>query len=179
MPTTGPNFPTAATGNTSAIGGGTKIWTNPTNIEANDGAVATCTSVGGQVSDDLIGTGFGFAITSTDTINGILFEVRYACAGGGSTENTVNLLKAGVSSGTNKSTGATPPTGLTTVSYGGSGDLWGTTWTPTDINNANFGAATSYNVGAADNVTVDFFRITITSTSAGGGTNKARMLMMF
>ncbi len=39
----GPTFPTAATGNTNTVGGGTHAWTNPGNILANDGNNATAT----------------------------------------------------------------------------------------------------------------------------------------
>lgn len=41
--------------------------------------------------------------------------------------------------GTNKAvTGTTWGTTFSTVTYGGTNDLWGTTWTPSDINSANF-----------------------------------------
>lgn len=182
MPTTGPNFPTAATGNTTAIGGGNQTWTTPTNIEASDGVFTTCAMTAIlTISDDLIGTGFGFAVAGTDTINGILLEVNYKASSGSVVETNVRLLKAGVAAGTDKSTGATLPTTSATASYGSAADLWGTTWTPTDINNANFGAAVVYTDNGAANrtVSIDFMRITITSTAAGGGTNTAKMLVMF
>lgn len=178
MPTAGPNFPTAATGNTGTIGGGTLVWVNPTNIEANDGASATAATTIGITTDDLIGTAFGFAIVPTDTINGILLEVKYnSNTANLLSEHAVNLLKAGVSSGTNKSTSAALPVTPTIVTYGGSADLWGTTWTPADINNANFGAATSYTSGGTKTANVDFFRITIFSTSAPAG--QSQMFKMF
>ena len=134
-------------------------------------------------SDDLIGTGFGFAITSTDTINGITLEISQRDNSGINTnEQLIRLLKAGVAVGTNKSTGATLNGGLTTVTYGSSADLWGTTWTPADINNANFGAVfvcstTLSGIGAS--AFVDFFRITVTSTTVGGATSTATMMMVF
>lgn len=169
MPTAGPNFPTAATGTTNTIGGGTVAWLNPTRITANDGSFATALLTA-ATSDDLIGTGFGFGITGTDTINGILLEINYkdSVAGRGNEAN-VRLLKAGTAAGTDKSTGASIPTTAATVSYGGAADLWGTTWTPSDINNANFGAAFVAVGALADTVSVDFFRITVTSTSASTG----------
>lgn len=180
MPTAGPNFPTAATGNTNTVGGGTLNWTSPTNIEASDGAFAVATSSGTipQTTNDLIGTGFGFAITPTDTINGITLEVNYRLTlAGNGVESHVRLLKAGVAAGTDKSTGAALPTTAATVTYGGVGDLWGTTWTPSDINNANFGALTTYTSTATRSFSVDFFRITITSTSAVGVTSS--MFLVF
>lgn len=185
--TTGPNLPTAATGNTSVIGGGNVVWGTPTNIELADGSNAVNTlpgnGTGTQISDDLIGTGFAFAIASTDTINGILLEVNVRqsiITGGGALENSVRLLRAGVASGTDKSTGAQPGTALAIVSYGGAADSWGTTWAPADINNPNFGAAVSYqnpNVTTSRTVSVDFFRITITSTPAAS--TKSGFLQLF
>ncbi len=177
MPTTGPNFPSAATGNTNVIGGGTRLWTNPGNITANDANNATVSFLAGvAASDDLIGTGFGFTIAGSDTINGILLEVSYGInAAGNMFEQNVRLLKAGTASGTDKSTGAAFNTvSLVTVSYGGAADLWGTTWTPADINNANFGAAfiCNNNGGGAGNGAVNFFRITVTSTSSAGVTSQ-------
>ncbi|HWF06661.1 MAG TPA: hypothetical protein VHA06_23420 [Candidatus Angelobacter sp.] len=163
--TAGPNFPTAATGTTNTIGGGTASWLNPTNIEANDGANANSNLTG--TTADLIGTGFAFAVNSTDTVNGILLEIRYSQqAAAGATESHVNLLKAGAVAGANKSTAAALPTTPTTVSYGGSTDLWLTTWTPSDINNPNFGAVFVAARTGSGTIFVDFFRITITSTSA-------------
>lgn len=186
MPTTGPKFPTAATGNTGTIGGGGVAWGNPTNIEAADSVFATNAIPDTQVGDDLIGTGFGFAITSTDTINGITLEVNVkqnTITGGGARENSVKLLKAGAAAGTSLDTGAQPGTSVSTVSYGGVANLWGTTWTPADINNTNFGAAVSYanstGGGTSRTVSVDFMRITITSTSAAGVVNTSQMFKMF
>jgi hypothetical protein len=163
MASQGPNFPTSATGNTNAVGGGTLAWTNPQNIEAADGAFATVFIGGSGNCDDLIGTGFGFLIPATATINGILAEVNYRdTAGLQIVEAFVKLLKAGSAVGNNKSTFAFLPTTATTVSYGGSADLWGTTWTPSDINAANFGIALVYAGGAGpDNAEVDFARITV------------------
>lgn len=187
MATAGPNLPTAATGNTHTIGAGNIAWGSPTNIELADGTNATNNlpnaSVSNQVSMDLIGTGFGFAISAGATINGILLEINVkqnALTGGGAFENTIRILKAGTAVGTDKTTGAVPPTTATTVNYGGSADLWGTTWSPSDINNANFGACAVYendNVTNTKTVSVDFFRITVTFTPAS--TSTSQMLKMF
>jgi len=57
----------------------------------------------------------------------------------GNIENTIKLIKGGAISGNNKSTGATIPTTLTTVSYGGTNDLWGLTFSVADVNASNFG----------------------------------------
>jgi len=167
MSSQGPKFPTTATGNTSTVGGGTVAWTNPQNIEAADGVFATnnngAMSVG---TDDLIGTGFGFSVPATATINGILVEINYSASGTAS-ELFVNLLKAGAATGNNKATGASLPSSPNTASYGGSTDLWGATFTPSDINASNFGVAAGYFLpsGSVSQANVDFFRITVFFTT--------------
>jgi hypothetical protein len=181
MSTQGPNFPTAATGNTNTIGGGTAVWTNPTNIELNDGNNATRVTSSIITTDDLDGTGFGFSIPAGATVNGILLEIAYGDGAGAGDiiEKNVRLLKAGVAAGTDKSTGASFPAALTTISYGGSADLWGTTWTPSDINNATFGAAfvCRNTSGSILTASVNFFRITVTFTPAV--TSTSQMFKMF
>ena len=80
-------------------------------------------------------------------------------------DNSVYLLKANVLVGDNKAPTATSwPTSDTYVSYGNSTDLWGTTWTLSDINNTNFGAALSASKHNG-NLQVDHFRITVYTTS--------------
>ena len=136
MPTQGPSSPTAA----SQSGSGT-TWTNPTDIESNVSA-ATCSLVATTgVSKIIAGTAFGFSIPSVATINGIAISfVGWASGSGVDAAGSIKLLKAGIAVGTakNGSTWATTQgAGLQTL--GGSSDLWGTTWTPSDINNAGFG----------------------------------------
>jgi len=61
----------------------------------------------------------------------------------GAVEYSVKLIKGGVISGTDKSTGATIPITQTSVNYGSASDLWGLTFTDTDINASNFGVVFS------------------------------------
>lgn len=65
-------------------------------------------------------------------------------------ESSVKIVKGGSISGTDKSTGAAIPVNDTYVSYGGSSDLWGLSWTPADINAIDFGAAFSVIDNTAD-----------------------------
>jgi hypothetical protein len=170
--TTGPTFPTAATGNTNTVGGGTVAWTNPQNIEANDGASATCLP-GIAITDDLVGGVFGFSIPAGNTIKGIFLEVSANTPATTNVEkfNNVRLLKAGVAVGTDHATATTLTPTPTIFTYGSSSDLWGTTWTPTDINGTGFGALINMasTVGGPGTLQVDFFRITITSTAPSSG----------
>lgn len=166
--TTGPNFPTNATGNTNTNGGGTTAWTNPQNIEASDAVKADVLPGTPFSTQDLRGGGFGFAIASTDTINGILLEVN---ANTPTTNNIYHfntvVLEGGGGASANRAAATNLTTAATTFSFGGAADLWGTTWTPAQINAAGFVASASFSAaGAGGHINVDFFRITITSTAA-------------
>ena len=62
------------------------------------------------------------------------------------TDYQIKIVKSGTIGTTNKAdTVTTWPSTLTYVSYGSSADLWGETWTSSDINNSNFGIAVSVN----------------------------------
>lgn len=63
-------------------------------------------------------------------------------------EDTIRLVVAGTPTGTNKSTGASLPTTLQFVSYGGAADLWGTTLTPAQVNASTFGMVYAITDGA-------------------------------
>ncbi len=63
------------------------------------------------------------------------------------TDNRVSLVgSTGLITTANKANSATWTTTESTVSYGGAADLWGATWTPADINDADFGAVLAVNV---------------------------------
>ncbi len=63
-------------------------------------------------------------------------------------DNLVKLVKAGSVAGDSKASANKWSVTYEWVSYGGAQDLWGTTLTPSDVNNANFGAALSAVVGS-------------------------------
>jgi hypothetical protein len=159
----GPNFPQAATGNTNSVGGGTAAaWLNPNNIFANDGSSATSLP-GTAITQDLRGGAFGFSIPSTAVIDGILLEVNAFTPVTTNVEafNTVELEGGGGTSA-NRATGTLVPT-PTTFSFGGSSDLWGTTWTSAQINSSTFVGNVSFRTtgGGPGTIDVDFFRITV------------------
>lgn len=123
--------------------------------------------------------GYGFSIPS-GSIDGITVEVHRRSTNAVTpriADTTVQLMKAGSPVGTNKAS-ATEWTGtLATATYGGSSDLWGTTWTTSEVNAANFGLRFQCEVNAGTSnrtAEVDFIRITITYTEgvAAGGPNR-------
>jgi hypothetical protein len=105
-----------------------------------------------------VGTGPAFAIPAGATIIGIRTDWVTQAPGASASaySRTLRLVKAGV-----VQTGA--PTSLYEydsagehITSGGNNntDLWGTTWTPTDVNNAGFGAALSISTVAGGPATI-------------------------
>lgn len=95
--------------------------------------------------------GLGFNIPSGATITGIQVVVnRCAIRVNSVSDVTVKLVKAGAAVGNNKAASGFWPygpsvnyliasTGGTPITYGSPTDLWGTTWTPAQINDPTFG----------------------------------------
>lgn len=85
-------------------------------------------------------TGFGFAIPGSATILGIKIAINREPIGVGNiADEDVKLLKAGTAVGNDQPATVVWAPVPTLWTYGGASDLWGTTWSASDINNANFG----------------------------------------
>lgn len=167
----------AGTG-TSVTGVGTSAWSSPSLITADDNSNATAlrNSDGTTTTNYLQATNFGFAIPTNATITGVTVSVnRYASANSSSDyvrDNVVSLIKSGSVTSTNR--GLTTTNWIITqsnvASYGGTNDLWSSSWTPAEINATNFGVALSANI-TRDNGTVtanvDYIQVTITYTVPG------------
>jgi len=153
---------------------GTIAWTNPDNITDNDdiSAVASSVPAGGGITNYLQGTDFRFynvPIPEDAFIQGIRLRIRRYSSSDGTgqrlRDSVVSLLKNGVIVGDNKAVTSTNwPTDFAVRAYGDENDLWGTTWTPADINTSTFGAVLSAanNHGSlARTGTVDYFQIVV------------------
>jgi hypothetical protein len=123
--------------------GSTRSWNNPGNAITSNGQRATTTNSGGAgtYTEYLQATGFGFSIPAGATVLGIVVAVQRDDAQNNTSDQAVRIVKGGVVGATDKSIGANWPTTEAYQSYGSSTDLWGETWTATDINNSNFGFA--------------------------------------
>jgi hypothetical protein len=163
-----------------ATGGSGTAWTSPGNVLSNDDAYANVSATAGfsnvnVTSQSLNATGFGFTIPANATILGIHATVarhRSASAlAGEAQDNSIRLLKGGVATGTNKGATSTNwPTSETNAAYGGASDLWGTTWTPAEVNASDFGLGVVADVSAflgTRTANVDFVSIDITYTVPG------------
>lgn len=152
---------------------GTVSWINPNNAKVSDNIYTTATN-GAQVNATthyLKATNFGFSVPTGATINGITAEFeRKRESFTTATDNEIKIVKSDGSIGTtNKSTGATWSGTEAYVSFGGVADLWGETWTSSDINDADFGVVISAIDKASPDsgqIEVDHIRITVTYTVA-------------
>lgn len=141
MASTGFILVTAGANNADA---GSVAWSNPSNcVSSNDSrATSLCDK---NTSQYLHATNPNPAVPAGSTINGI--EVRIERSAGAESawnvlDVTVQLIKAGSRVGSNLNDGATAWPGTdTNKDYGGSSNLWGTTWTAAEVNASNFGVA--------------------------------------
>ncbi|WP_163396749.1 beta strand repeat-containing protein, partial [Flavobacterium limi] len=175
--TTGSSSRDAGTGAT-VTGVGTSAWSNPGRITVDDNSNTTASrnSDGTTTTNYLQATNFGFAIPIGATITGVTVSVnRYGSANSTSNyirDNVVSLIKSGLVTSTNR--GLTTTNWVTTqndvASYGGTNDLWGSSWNPADINATNFGVALSANItrdSGTVTANVDYIQVTITYTLPG------------
>jgi hypothetical protein len=168
----GPNYAGAAT----ATG-----WSSASNATGTPDSA--CASRSGAAGGALDLTNFGFTIPDAATINGITVEVKFAGTAAGDDGVRVRLLKGGspttafqdilaISGQSDCSTSAFQTVGSPT-------DPWGTSWTASDINAANFGVRLS-KLGTGTSY-VDSVRITVeyqdvmTVTVISGGTLTANV----
>jgi hypothetical protein len=180
MSSQGPLFPGTAANDASYGTGADPAWGTPNNAKTNDLLFSICSPLG--LSNYLKLTNYGFTIPTGATIDGIVLEISRKAnvsssitTGSRIMDDTVKLVKGGTVSGTNKALTGTAnrwPTGEAIATYGSSSDLWGLTWTDTDINASNFGAVLAVvdNRGdGSETGSVNFFRITVYYTASGGG----------
>ena len=149
--TAGPQ--TASTFSTAALAGSSFPWTNAAGAQTADGSYASGGVPLGVNSSAYSGylyvQNLGFSIPATATICEIIVEVDRSVTGLGLfatvTDQSVRLLKNGVLDGNDLATNNAWPGSDAMASYGNSiaTGLWGSSWQPSDVNNANFGVAIS------------------------------------
>ena len=170
---------------TTASSTGTNPWTNPNNIFSVDGSASTNTVDTGSTTGFLAATGFGFSIPTDAQILGIQAEWYKQKVGTGCTmaDAGVFLLKANLQVGSDKSQGCWAGSYVYST-YGSQTDLWGSSWTPADINNAGFGVelAAHETSGNSYDLSIDHVRmlvyykeanqtITVSGVVSGSGTS--------
>ena len=167
---------------TGADLGGAHPWTNPNNVtSATNFATVTLTNPasGFVLSNFISATNFSFAIPAASTITGIAVTLDIKTndtslhADLGDFPN-MQLLKAGVPTGTAKFAINSLNNTVQTFTLGGPGDLWGSTWVPNDVNQTTFGvrfqADNFDNTGGGFSTTFSVRNVNITIYGLGGPT---------
>jgi hypothetical protein len=152
--------PTGTGANLTGIG--SVAWSNPTNIYTSNNVYATTS--GGTATNYLKATNFGFSVPSDAVIEGIVVSVeRKSSATNRISDTEIKLLKAGTIVGNDKASSSFWPTSDAVASYGSSSDLWGETWTYSDINDTNFGVVLAADATQTVGTTysVDYISITV------------------
>lgn len=161
------NFPDS--GAEVARAGSSSTWTNPTSILVDDAVYAFWVTAIAAYSPWLKGGDFGFNIPGDATIDGIRVEIdRYASLAAKTKDSSLRLVVNSVLKGDDKADVVNYyPTSPACVAYGDATDLWGTTWTPADINNIEVYLSTQKLVGSSISY-VDYITVRVWYTEAGG-----------
>ena len=155
---------------------GTGSWINHAFITTAGNPYAYQDLTHNETSHYLRGSDYDFAIPVGAIIVGITVTINRQSSGITAPfiqDQRVSLVKAGIIQATNKAaTGIDWTNGgvFGTATYGGGADLWGTTWTPAEINDLNFGvvlSATNNNNTRSRTATVDYMQINVSYTLPG------------
>jgi len=166
----GPNFVVNSANILDDSSIGTVMWNAPGQAQTSDNQYANVNLNAGNISHYLRATGFGFSIPPAAVILGIEVGIEKVAVGGNAFDNAVRVVKAGVIGTTDKSEVPAWPLSDTIVTYGAPNDLWGNTWTPSDINGGGFGAAISVHDSVSGVLArIDAFSITVTYSLCGDG----------
>ncbi len=177
MASQGPNLVASSSDCTDGGGGANGPWANPGNAATNNGVFATHPSFTGQLTNYLRWTNFGFSIPGGSVITGIEFAV--VAKGSGFIDRNIFATKDGSTTVGSNLDGSNTLTGsLATYTYGGSSNLWGTTWTDSEINASTFGIQCQWSYAGfpSTNISVDYAQVTITYTTGSGVTVSATAL---
>ena len=159
----GPNAPSTVVNDPST---GTDPWNNPQGAAVSDDNKAFIGSPTNFNTYYLKATGYGFAIPNGAVIEGIQVDVEKLGAFP-AFDTAARIVKGGAIGATDKSNPASWTFPDNVVTYGGSSDLWGETWTAAAINGANFGFALAA-FGSDTFIAVDAISITVFySTNCG------------
>jgi hypothetical protein len=152
--------------------GGTIAFTSLSNADLSDGNLTSASATASlfvATTQYLKATGFGFTIPGSSSICGIVVEVEKGATGinilANVKDNSVRLVKAGSPNGSDYAKSTKWTSTQTYYTYGGTTDLWGTTWTRTDINAANFGIVFSAEINGVvslfPSAQIDHIRMTV------------------
>lgn len=166
----GAGFVVSSPGSCSSLTGvGTIPWVTPMNATVSDNLYATAAMAFAATTNYLNCTGFNFAaIPAGATITGITVNIeRRASRSRRARDAFVYMIKAGaINTAFNGATVTQYTTADVIEAHGASNNLWGTTWTPTDVKAANFGVAYAATSTRGLTVSVDHLQVRIDYTTS-------------
>jgi len=151
---------------------GSYAFSSPSNAGLSDGNLSSASATISLLSANtqyLKATGFGFAIPGSSSITGIKVEIEKNAIGINIfaivKDNSVRLVKAGTPVGSDYAKNSNWSSSSSYFTYGGNTDLWGTTWTRSDINASNFGVVFSAEINGLisllPSAQIDHIRMTV------------------
>ncbi len=158
VPDAGLRLPTSGTNDASV---GDVAWTNPGNITADDGTLATVVLALNQTSQYLVATGFASnwdpPIPNSAVVLGVMFAWKVGTLTGVDIKDqAARMVKAGVIGSTDRSVADNWTTTSAYLTHGHDYDLWGNaSLAGSDVNASNFGAALRCVASVADTGRVD------------------------
>lgn len=162
--TAGPNSPSNGLNNSSI---GSNSWNYTNKIYTSDNYFTTVSLDKDHISNYLIASDFRFFVPAGVVINGIKVAIERKegnkHSSGYIRDYSVKILKNNTITGTDHAVTSTNwPTSEQTVSYGSSTDLWGQTWTSSDINSSNFGVTIAVKCASdSEDAKIDNIKITV------------------
>lgn len=170
----------AKTGTNALSTGGTTPWANPANgLTSNNVYTTNTTSVTTANNPYFVANGFDFSsIPANATITGITMVLERKYTGGttGNVRDAVVQLTKDSSAVVGTNLARTTTNWGTTDSfntYGATNNLWGTTWTPSELQNTNFGVviqAVGFGTGANRVANIDSVTVNVAYTVPTGET---------
>ncbi|OSZ77857.1 hypothetical protein CAP36_16000 [Chitinophagaceae bacterium IBVUCB2] len=149
------------------LSGSSQAWADTDNALKSDDNYTSFGNISGGISSYtqyLRVEKFDFNIPEGAIIKGIKVDIERSDPNQASSDYSIRIIKEGVISGTNKSTGLAFPLTDAYQTYGGPTDLWGETWGFKNINGANFGVAISSQRNTASGTTagqIDDIQVTV------------------
>lgn len=155
---------------------GTAVWSplSASSLEFNDDDKSAVTLAFGEISQYAVLTGFGLAVPGGATITGIGVDVtwRRTNANADIRDYSVRLVRAGLLEIHDKATATNLATSDTEWNYGP--DMWDAAWTPSDVNDPDFGVAIAVEnfalLAEGESGDAEIDRVVLSVYYYGGGT---------
>lgn len=154
----GPRDPTSAI----VQGGAGSVWNSPQRACGIDDSSAQAVFSSNSSSRMLYTSGYGLAVPTTAVVTGVEVVVtRRATSSSSIRDLDVGLISNGTILSANRARSSFWETTNTSITYGGSDDLWGTSWLPSHFGDSQFGVGLSVQAVDAAQAFVDTISVKV------------------